>query len=80
MVQTNHTVIFRIFCRQHNDGQPFGRRAGPQLFQDTQSILFRQHNVKQYKFWKFCVHGTPEFRGKCKPFCLKALAVQSVEH
>ena len=80
MVKSDHAVVFRIFRRQHNDGQAFGRRPRAQLFQDGQAIFFRQHDIEQHQLRKLCVHSPPEFRRKRKALCLKALTVQSVEH
>ena len=80
VVKSDHAVVFRIFRRQHNDGQAFGRRPRAQLFQDGQAIFFRQHDIEQHQLRKLCVHSPPEFRRKRKALCLKALTVQSVEH
>ncbi|CAN4017880.1 selenide, water dikinase SelD, partial [Dysosmobacter welbionis] len=79
-VQTHHLVVLRALGRQHDDRQLGRAGRGPELFQDAESILLRQHDIQQHQGRHLLSHGLPEQGGQRKAPGLHTLAVQCIDH
>ena len=79
-VQAHHPVILRVLGGQHDHRQPLGGRRGPQLLEDGQAVLLRQHDVQQHQGWLRPLHGLPEIGRTVEPLGLIALAAQCINH
>ena len=78
-VQAHDPVILRVLGREHDDGQLLRPRRRPELLQDGQAVLLREHDVQQDQIGLGLAHGLPKLRRALEALGLVALAVQGVD-
>ena len=79
-VQSDDLIVLRTLCGDHNHRQIFCCHVAPNLFQNFQTVLLRQHDIQQNQIRLLLCHRRPERRGHCKPLCLHSGAVQGIDH
>ncbi len=79
-IQAGHPVILASFGRRHDHRQPLRARRSPDLLQDRDPVLSREHDVQQHKLRQLVLHGRPEGPALRKAFRPIARKLQGIQH
>ena len=79
-IKSQHPVVLAALRGQHDNRDLTGLRILLHLFEDSNAILPRQHDIQQNQLRRIVQQLRIKFRGVGKALCLKAAVLQRIEN